>query len=71
MEVQLQPERVCLLPRGARPRGRSGCAGADAFGGLDLLVQSATLDGTTYNEVNSLNAEAFATIGFSSTHVLP
>jgi hypothetical protein len=42
-----------------------------AVGGLDLFVQSATLDGTTYNEVNSLNAEAFATIGFSSTHVLP
>jgi hypothetical protein len=42
-----------------------------AFGGPDLNVHSATLNGITYHEVNTLGAEAFATIGFSSTHLLP
>ena len=67
---------------GSSPSAYAFCAGDDcnagevaqllhAFNGLDLLVDSATLDGTFYDEVNTLNAEAFAGIGFSSTHVLP
>jgi hypothetical protein len=67
---------------GASPAAYVFCAGetcnagevADlqhAFGGLDLNVHSATIDGTTYTDVNTLSAQAFATIGFSSTHVLP
>ena len=34
-------------------------------------MTSATLDGITYDEVNTLSARAFAEIGFSSTHLLP
>jgi hypothetical protein len=67
---------------GSSPSAYAFCAGDDcnagevaqllhAFNGLDLLVHSATLDGTFYDEVNTLNAEASAGIGFSSTHVLP
>ena len=67
---------------GSSPSAYAFCDGDDcnaeevaqlqhAFGGLDLSVGSATLDGTTYNEVNTLGAEVFAEIGFSSTHLLP
>jgi hypothetical protein len=67
---------------GASPGAYVFCAGDDcnagevaqlqhAFGGLDLLVHSATIDGTTHDQVNTLGAQAFAEIGFSSTHVLP
>jgi hypothetical protein len=42
-----------------------------AFGGLDLLVASATLDGAVYDDVNTLAGGTFAEIGFSSAHVLP
>ena len=67
---------------GASPSAYAFCGGDEcnagevaevlhAFGGLDLLVESATLDGTMYEEVNTINAEAFAGIGFSSTHALP
>ena len=42
-----------------------------AFGGLDLFVSSATIDGVTHTEINNLSAVVFAEIGFSSTHPLP
>ena len=42
-----------------------------AFGGLDLGVESVTLDGLTFNDVNSLGSPASAEIGFSSTNALP
>jgi hypothetical protein len=66
----VSPSAYALCPGGACEAGEVAQV-LHAFGGLDLFVQSATLDGTTYNDVNSLNSEAFATIGFSSTHVLP
>jgi hypothetical protein len=67
---------------GASPSAYAFCAGDDCnagevaqlqhgFSGLDLFVHSATLDATTYDEVNTLGADAFAAIGFSSTLVLP
>ena len=34
-------------------------------------MTSATLDGITYDEVNTLSARAFAEIGFSSAHLPP
>jgi hypothetical protein len=42
-----------------------------AFVGLDLIVDSARLDGVTYDVVNSLETEVAAGIGFVSTHLLP
>jgi hypothetical protein len=42
-----------------------------AFSGLDLPMHSATIDGITYDRVNLVGEEPGATLGFSSTHVLP